>query len=201
MEKYIAHIRKDGTKQTCKDHCLNTATIAASLLKAIGLSSTGYLAGLLHDMGKFNDKFLDYIQTVSSGKEYKGPKVIHTFTGVSYILKKYHGAEDKDDYNKITSEIIALAIGSHHGLFDIYHEADDYNAFVHRIEKQPLYDKEAVENFFHECVKEQEVEELFKESKTEIRGLYSGIADYIKGTEKERRKMNTEVFFLLVINF
>ena len=197
VKKYIAHIREDGAKQTCAEHCINTASIASSLLSSVGLSKTGYLSGLLHDMGKFHDKFLEYIQTVSSGKEYKGPKVIHTFAGVSYILKKYHGAEDKDAYNKITSEIIALAIGSHHGLFDIYHEADDYNAFVHRIEKQPLYDKEAVENFFHECVQEQEVEELFKKSKTEICELYSRIVDYIKRTEKEKQKISTELFFYL----
>lgn len=201
MGKYIAHIRADGTKQTCTEHCINTATIASSLLNSVGLSKTGYLAGLLHDMGKFNDQFLNYIQTVSSGVEYRGPKVIHTFTGVSYILSRYHVSEEVDSFDKLTSELIALSIGSHHGLFDIYHEADDYNAFIHRMEKQPNYDKEAIDNFFSECVKETEIESLFRTSKEEIKKLYTEIVIYLKRTENDQQRILKEVFFFLYLLF
>ncbi len=199
MGKYLAHIREDGTKQTCTEHCINTATIASSLLSAVSLSKTGYLAGLLHDMGKFNDKFLNYIQTVSAGKEYKGPKVIHTFTGVSYILKKYHISEEADSFDKLTSEIIALSIGSHHGLFDIYHETDDYNAFVYRMEKQPNYDKEAVDNFFAECASEEVVDSLFKISKEEIRKLYTNMVMYLKRAKNDQQRDIKEMFFFLYL--
>ena len=191
---YIAHIREDGTVQTCREHCRNTASTAAFLLNDVGLSNTGYLAGLLHDMGKFTDEFLCYISTVSAGGDYAGPKVIHTFSGVSYLIKKFH----KDDvYQKMTAEVIALAVGSHHGLFDIYKEAEASNAFLYRIEKQPDYDNRAIKNFFAECASEKEVEELFIKSVGEIRTLYDSFANSLKNGEKQ--KSQKSIYFYLAL--
>lgn len=184
MGKYIAHIRADGTKQTCTEHCINTATIAFSLLSSVGLSKTGYLAGLLHDMGKFNDQFLNYIQTVFAEKEYKGPKVIHTFTGVSFILDTYHNG---DNIRELAAETIALAIGSHHGLFDIYHDTDDFNAFIHRLEKQPNYDKVAIANFFNECIPQKEIDKLFEESVKEISEFCRKVHNVCNKPEPQRK--------------
>ncbi len=144
------------------------ARLAGDLLRTSGLYHTAYLSGLLHDMGKFHDNFYRYIKCVTSGEEYTGQRVIHTFTGVSFILDTYHNG---DNMRKLTAETIALAIGSHHGLFDIYHDADDLNAFVHRLEKQPDYDKIATATFFNECVTKEEVGELFNESVKEITGF------------------------------
>lgn len=118
--KFIAHIREDGTEQTCQEHAFNTAQTAAALLAATGLEKTAYLSGLLHDMGKFHSDFTNYIKAAAAGEEYKGKKVIHTFTGVSYILQNYHKNTDSPT-RKLAAEVIALAIGSHHGLLDIYH--------------------------------------------------------------------------------
>lgn len=139
--------------------------LAGELLKTSGLYTTAYLSGLLHDMGKFHDNFGNYIKLVSSGEEYTGKKVIHTFAGVSFILSTYHNG---DNMRKLTAETIALAIGSHHGLFDIYHDTDNFNAFTHRLEKQPDYDKKAIANFFNECVPQEEIDKLFNESVKEI---------------------------------
>lgn len=164
--EFTAHIKSDK-KQSCEEHCRNTAYTAGLLLSAIGLEKTAYLSGLLHDMGKFHNNFNTYIEAVSSGKEYVGEKVIHTFTGVSYILQKYHKKEDSKT-RRLTAEIIALAIGSHHGLLDIYKEENDYNEFEHRIIKQPEYDREAVFNFRNGCASESEINDLFEKSEKEI---------------------------------
>lgn len=177
MCKYVAHIRDDGTIQTCKEHCCNTADIASSLLSPIGLSNVGYIAGLLHDMGKFSDEFLEYIKTATSGNLYDGPRVIHTFTGVSFVLRRYHNG---DSFKKLTAEIIALAIGSHHGLFDIYKEAESCNAFIYRMEKQPDYDKRAVDNFHAECCSVEYLDDLFSKSIDEIKKFYSTFLDDLK---------------------
>ncbi len=165
MEEHIAHIREDKLIQTCTEHCRNVALIAGELLKTSGLYNTAYLSGLLHDMGKFHDNFDCYIKSASAGEKYTGERVIHTFTGVSFILRNYHNG---DGMRKLTAEIIALAIGSHHGLFDIYHETDDFNAFKHRIEKQPDYDNAATAAFFDECASREEIDYLFNESVKEI---------------------------------
>jgi len=141
------------------------AKLAGELLKTSGLYTTAFLSGLLHDMGKFHDNFERYIKCVSSGGEYRGERVIHTFTGVSFILRTYHNG---DNMRKLTAETISLTIGSHHGLFDIYHDTDNFNAFRHRLEKQPDYDRVAIENFFRECVPREEIEKLFNESVKEI---------------------------------
>ncbi len=191
MCKYVAHIR-DGSVQTCNDHCRNTADIASRLLKSIGLSNVAYLSGLLHDMGKYSDEFLKYIETVANGEEYKGPKVIHTFTGVSYILNRYH---EEGTFEKMTSEVIALAIGSHHGLFDIYKEAENFNAFIYRKEKQPEYDKKAISNFLSECASEDEIDKLFKDSTEEISTLYSHFDTDLKKENPEQ--MNKKAFYYL----
>lgn len=191
---YIAHIREDGTVQSCSDHCRNTASTASSLLRPIGLSNTGYLAGLLHDMGKFSEEFFSYISAVTSGEEYRGKKVVHTFTGVSYILNRYHN-DDSGAFEKISAEVIALAIGSHHGLFDIYKEAEDFNAFIYRMNKQPEYDERAVRNFLIECTSEEEIDEIFQKSKDEITAFYKYIAEDLKKEDKYLR--NTKVFYYL----
>lgn len=191
---YIAHIREDGTVQSCSDHCRNTASTASSLLRPIRLSNTGYLAGLLHDMGKFSEEFLSYITAVTGEEEYCGPKVIHTFTGVSYILKRYHNG-GSGAFDKVSSEVIALAIGSHHGLFDIYKEAEDFNAFIYRMNKQPEYDERATRNFLAECVPEEEIDELFRKSKDEVTAFYKSIADELKKEDKNQR--NTIIYYYL----
>ena len=49
---FAAHVREDGEIQSVETHCEHVAKIAASVLSDLGLSQAGYLAGLLHDMGK-----------------------------------------------------------------------------------------------------------------------------------------------------
>ena len=49
---YPAHIRETGERQTVREHCRNTAVLAASALRPLGLEKSAYLAGLLHDAGK-----------------------------------------------------------------------------------------------------------------------------------------------------
>lgn len=53
---YPAHIQ-DGRTQTVQEHCRNTASRAAKCLRPAGLAQTGYLAGLLHDLGKYTALF------------------------------------------------------------------------------------------------------------------------------------------------
>ena len=58
--EFPAHIRLgegDPAVQSVQEHCRETAQIAAETLRAIGVGSGAYLAGLLHDAGKFTQAF------------------------------------------------------------------------------------------------------------------------------------------------
>ena len=54
---YYAHIKQSGEKQTVMEHLLGTAEQAGSCLKRVGLEKSAYLAGFLHDIGKFTEEF------------------------------------------------------------------------------------------------------------------------------------------------
>lgn len=145
--KYIAHINNDDMIQSVEEHCLNTAVLSSEMVSSLGLKNTAYIAGFLHDAGKCTEEFNQYINSAYNGEKVRRGSVIHSFAGLSYILKKYH--KNTYSYESIAAEIIAYAIGSHHGTFDIYNENHECG-FDHRINKQPDYDKKALKNYFDE---------------------------------------------------
>lgn len=163
---YIAHINHLGEIQSCQAHSQNAAEIARDAMKPIGLSACSYLAALLHDCGKFTDTFTDYIRAAATGEQVE-KSVIHSFAGVRLILSRYHPKGIELDCRAVTAEIIAYAIGAHHGQFDIT-DATGKNGFRHRIEKQPAYDVQAIENFLGNCISEKELDNLFERAVDEL---------------------------------
>ncbi len=59
MAQYLAHISMDEQQRTqsVETHCQNTAAYAAQALSPVSLAASGYLTGLIHDIGKYTDKF------------------------------------------------------------------------------------------------------------------------------------------------
>lgn len=163
--KYIAHINNNNDIQTCNDHSFGTAKIARDKLSVINLGNIAFLAGILHDAGKYSDEFKKYILDAHSGKIVRKGSVIHSFTGASFILKKYHSGDL--DAKDVTAEIIAYAIASHHGLFDSININGEIG-FNYRINKQPQYDDKAISHFFKECISEKNIDDYFKLAQQEI---------------------------------
>ncbi len=166
-ESFPAHI--NGTEiQSVQDHSLNTAAYARMDLETIGLADTAYLAGLLHDCGKFTEEFKDYITGKNLSRK---ASVIHSFAGVYYILKRYHDSGDSP-YGSLTAELIAYAIGAHHGLFDCIDE-DHTNLFEYRLSRQPEYEERAIKNYIESCCDKDELDRLFQNSVQEINNVAS----------------------------
>ena len=106
MEDYLAHIRRDLSGrpiavQTVRQHCHNTAEYAAQALEPVSLSASGYLAGLVHDAGKYTAGFQNYL----AGQIGQRGSVNHTFAGVRLLLERYFSA-DPGDFSGVASELI-----------------------------------------------------------------------------------------------
>lgn len=167
MENYLAHIQRDSRNkitavQSVSEHCRNTARYAAAALDPVGLSAAGELAGLLHDLGKYSEQFQQYIK---NGVGARG-SVTHTFHGVRFLLERYFKA-DAEDFSGVVSELLALAVGEHHGLFDC---ADDHqkNGFQHRLAKEDIGYEEARDNFFRFCASREELDQKFQAAQQEL---------------------------------
>ena len=179
---YIAHIRNDSAQQSCTEHSLNTAQLAMQAVEGVDLGNAAYLAGLLHDCGKFTAEFEAYIRAAAAGEGKKGT-VIHSFAGVYYLLKRWHS---RGEMEEVTSEILAAAVAGHHGLIDIYNDMGE-NAFAHRLTKQSAYEERAVSAFRSECAGENELTARFQRAAVEIERCITKIAGSAQN--------NGEIFF------
>lgn len=170
MNIFPAHIREtDGAMQTVSEHCRETAAYAKKALQDIRLGNTAYLAGLLHDMGKMTEEFSAYIQKAANGQPVRRGSVNHTFAGCRYLLESYHNRKSRP-FSFITAEILAYAIGAHHGQFDCVDE-DGNLGFTHRLLKEIVY-TEAKENFLSECAGNQNINKIYEEATGEVENIY-----------------------------
>lgn len=167
---YLAHILESGEKQTVREHCWNAADLAAKALRPIGLEHSAYLAGLLHDMGKCKEEFAQYLEAAAEGGEAVRGSVNHTFAGVRFLLRQWHGPGEELGYAEVAAELLAFAVGSHHGLFDCI-DSRQSCGFDHRLTKSGIAYEEALRNYLAECADPEELESLFQASVQEITPL------------------------------
>lgn len=164
---FPGHIRYDGDVRVCQsaqEHCRNAARYAADSASSADFRKTAYLAALCHDMGKFKDEFRRYLEAAARGEKVARGSVNHTFCGARYILETFHQFEDNRQY---ASELIAYAIGAHHGLFDCM---DEFHrcGFDYRRSKRGIAYEESLANFLSECASEEEISSLMSEAAAEF---------------------------------
>lgn len=189
---YDAHIRKDGERQSAQEHCRGAAKRASKSLKPVKMEHMAYLAGLLHDMGKFKEEFARYLAEADLGNAKRG-SVNHSFAGVNYVLEKWHTPE-QNDYPDITAELLAYAIGAHHGLFDCIDEHQN-SGFFHRQTKQNIGYQESVKNFLEQCADWKELDRLFQASVDEATALLDQIAALSQ--QQDDNEANRETCFYI----
>ncbi|MFG1431402.1 CRISPR-associated helicase Cas3' [Xanthobacter sp. V2C-8] len=86
------------------EHLEAVARLAAAFAAAFGGSAAAYLAGLLHDLGKFSILFQAYING-------QGSSVDHSTAGARAIMR---AAETGSLYDKLMAELVAYGICGHH---------------------------------------------------------------------------------------
>lgn len=194
--EYPAHIRKvDGKKyiQTVEEHCRGVAEIAAELLRDIGLEKTVYLAGMVHDLGKFSENFKNYIEKAADGEKVQRGSVNHTFAGVRFLLEK-HSDEQLSGFSDIILEILAYAVGAHHGLFDCVDDNNN-NGFTKRIQKEGIDYLNAAQQFLKICCSEQDIEDLLKQSEKEFFPVFNEIEKLADNADAKIQ--NTQITFYI----
>lgn len=174
---FPAHLRTDpdGTRrvQTVEEHCRKSAQDASHCIGP-HLAKAAYLAGLLHDMGKFTRAFRQYILAAAAGEAVRRGSVNHTFAGARWILERWHHPEcfdkmrgQRQRYRPLTAEILAAAVAAHHGLFDGI-DPNGMDGFVYRIEKDGIDYEEAKNNFLDKCADTEELDSLFDAAVEEV---------------------------------
>ena len=174
---YPAHISIDPLSsrhriQTCTEHARSVAALAKDFLSPLELVATGEIAGLLHDLGKYTEEFRTYLDRATRGEMVVRGSVIHTFSGVRYMLEQFHSHDGSLPLGDLASELLAISIGSHHGLLDLWNEYHQ-GGFDHRLNHQPDYDKRAMEAFHAECASADEVRQLYTQAEREICRFYT----------------------------
>ena len=178
---FPAHIRETGERQTVQEHCRNTAALAATALRPLGLEKSAYLVGLLHDAGKNKQEYAQYLsEAVSGGNAVRG-SVNHTFAGVRLLLDRWHGGCGTFSYSDVTAELLAFAVGSHHGLFDCI-DPQQHSGFFHRQTKEGIFYDESRQGFLAEVADEEELERLFRDAVREMTPMLDRLAAFPRKT-------------------
>ena len=117
----LAHVRQDASgrwiEHPLTDHLLGVAELTGQFSRSFHNQDWGYLAGLLHDLGKFSPEFQRYIKTASgydpdAHLEGAPGKVDHSTAGAIHAVEGYGAA----------GRILAYLIAGHHaGLPDWTH--------------------------------------------------------------------------------
>lgn len=165
---YPAHILEESEElkiQTVEEHCRQSAIYASSRSPAF-LKDASYLAGILHDMGKYTEDFKTYISKAAAGEEEVRGSVNHTFAGTRYVLENWHDPSVQTNEN-LASELIAYAIGSHHGAFDCI-GGDGQDGYNHRRTLTGINYEEAKNNFLINCYNKDQLDQAFEKSVSNI---------------------------------
>lgn len=165
----------DGRMQSLHDHSRNVADIASFTWERIGLGRLLYLCGLLHDLGKASDAFQTYL---SAGDSSQRGSVLHAAQGAVYARSRWYQA---DTGSRLTADLIAVAISSHHGkLPDLLNQAGDSyfektlypTRFASSEERAPEPLPVLLSRFYAQVASEAELDELFVKAKEEVERVY-----------------------------
>ncbi|WP_150265629.1 CRISPR-associated helicase Cas3' [Paenibacillus tepidiphilus] len=177
---YVAHIRQsDDVAQSVPEHLRGVSKASGEAGAKIGVKHLAELAGLLHDMGKFTDEFLDYINQAVSNPD-KPPRkgsVDHSTAGGKLLHSRYHTSQAKQAA-KLTAEWLANCIISHHqGLRD-YIPPEGESPYLKRVlnPELPGYEQ-AKQQFFHHFP-EEELDRLFNCAVAEFKSYFQKVKQH-----------------------
>lgn len=170
----IAHIQMDPKRiQTVEEHLKEVGQIAGKLGEPLRMGNLAYLAGVFHDLGKWRKRFSDYLEkAVENPGSVRRGEVNHSSAGAIYIYRRYYYG---DEIRRLTAQLIATAILSHHGLMDCV-SPEGVDCFHKRIEDLSSLDyDEVMENFYNSNLDESYLDHCFEAAVEEVGQIRSKI--------------------------
>lgn len=184
----IAHIRStDKQIQSLSEHTWNTAKLCSQNCEKIHLENTGYLVGLLHDMGKANHRFEAYLQdSVRHGRGADKGSIHHAPVGAIYAYETWYHAEDTPAKRR-TAQIVAMVILAHHsGLPDVF-SPDKSSPFLRSMtrDKTELCYAESVQNYLTEVCDAETLQDYFTKAAAEVETICTQMKDLPKKPQEQ----------------
>lgn len=178
-----AHFNKQTQcEQSLTDHSRNAAELTGFRLAAVRFRYTGYLTGLLHDLGKGTERFNAYIHAPD---EYRRGEIHHAPSGAIFVYERWY-LKAKSPVEKLAAQIIAMVIYGHHGgLMDVIAQNGEEllkNALGQ--DKRALGYDEAVDNFLAGTVGTDELDQLFTEAVREFSAFFEKLAVNFRSDRK-----------------
>lgn len=168
---YIAHIRKsDLEHQSVEEHLLGVKTLAEMYGEPLGVKHITGLAGMLHDMGKYTDKFKNYLYEALENPESppKRGSVDHSTAGGRLLYKLFHTGRI-DRYKGILAEIVGNAIISHHSYLKDFLSPELESNYLNRVRDKEIEEyEESVRRFFEYTIGEDDFRLYVNQAELEL---------------------------------
>lgn len=190
--------------QSLEEHMYSVGTRAGQLGQDIHMESFMKLAGYLHDVGKADRLFQNYISQTTKRS------VNHSSAGGRVLVELINQDHKLDAFQKERSfqyfqEVMTYIIFAHHGLFDAFDERTmQYKAYA-RLQYDAEGDyhfREDVLPFVHDFNNqlqhkgEQSLTELLEAGYEEFKQIYNRIVTLAKNNKvKEKRREEKEYYF------
>ncbi|MBN8997148.1 MAG: CRISPR-associated endonuclease Cas3'' [Rhizobiales bacterium] len=110
MRRFFAHSTEAADKhdwQPMPEHAIGVADLAAQFGARFGLERAARLAGLLHDLGKYNPAFQIYIERAGKSSD----RVDHSTAGAWWAREL---AKEATPHDRLMVELVAYCIAGHH---------------------------------------------------------------------------------------
>ena len=191
---FIAHVRTMDQKfQSVEDHLLGVQKLMEMIGEKIGVRHIAGMAGMLHDMGKFSVRFLNYILEAIRHPDNppRRGSVDHSTAGGRYIYDLLHTG-DRQKLHWILAEIVGNAVISHHAYLHDYLSPRLESDFLKRVRDKgaQLEDFTDMVNHFHERVMPKD--EFLRYAGEALKEL----ADYIRKVHSNGMKPESGIMFL-----
>ena len=196
MKRIIAH-KKDENIQELSNHLLNVSKISSNIGKKIGIENIMILVSMLHDLGKADRNFQNYISNVTKKKvNHSSAGGKYLFECVTKIIKENPSTSNNTIIYKYFLEILEYVIFSHHGLYDVISEEGESNTERRRnynnISNDKYYYEEDVKEYikFLENEKKVKFKTYVEKAFEEFKIFFDKINNIIKNEKTEIYKEN-----------
>ena len=192
IKKIIAHKNNENI-QTLKEHLFQVAGKVRKIGKKIGIEKITILVSLLHDLGKSDRNFQNYIYNGTN------EKINHSSAGARFLFEKVRYFVEKNLKLKkdwlLFLEIMEYVIFSHHGLYDVISSEGESRTIKRRNydkekdDKRKYYYEEDVKKYIKDLEVDENVDfnKYISEAFEEFEIIFKKINDIIKEEKLDQK--------------